>query len=176
VTELGVAFNHPTGLAADGEGNLYVSDTFSGTVRKITPKGGVSTVVKDLSEPTGLCWKDGALYIAETGANRIVKLQDGKVVIVAGSGEATLTDGKTEQAAFSGPQGVAIGDDGNIYVADTGNGAIRKIKDGQVTTLAARDMAQANFGLTAPVGLLVQGDRLYICDSFARKVFVYQLG
>jgi len=175
VTELGVAFNHPTGLASDSDGNLYVADTFSGAVRKITPKGGVSTVASGLAEPMGLCWKDGELYIAETGANRIVKLQNGKVVRVAGSGEAALTDGTAKRAAFFGPQGVAVGADGSVYVGDTGNGAIRKIEDGEVTTLAARDMAQANFGLTAPVGLLVQGDRLYICDSFARKVFVLRI-
>jgi len=175
VTKLSVEFDHPTGLASDSEGNLYVSDTFNGTVRKVTPKGGVSTVVKDLSEPTGLCWKDGALYIAETGRNRIIKAADGKLSLLAGSSAAALTDGTAGRATFSAPQGVAVDSDGSVYVADTGNGAIRKIKDGAVTTLAFRDPEQLNGGLTSPVGLLVQDDRLYICDTFARKVFVYQL-
>jgi len=107
----------------------------------------VSAVVKDFTEPMSLCRKDGALYIAETGLNRIVKLQDGKVVCVAGSGKAALTDGRAERAAFSALQGVAVDSDGSVYVADTGNSTVRKIKDG----------------------------RLYICDTFARKVFVYRL-
>jgi len=176
VTDLGVVFDHPTGLAADGKGNLYVSDTFNGAVRKVTPEGGVSTVVKDLSEPTGLCWKDGALYIAETGANRIIMVADGKLSLLAGSGTAALTDGAAKRAAFSAPQGVAVGDDGSVYVADTGNGAVRRIKDGTVSTLIFRDLKQEEGGLTSPIGLLVQDGRLYICDTFARKVFVYQLG
>ena len=154
-----MAFDHPTGLAADDEGNLYVSDTFNGAVRKVTPKGGVSTVAKGLSEPTGLCWKDGVLYVAETGKNRIVKVEDGKVTSISG------------QYAFSGPQGVTVGDDGSVYVSDTGNGAVCRIKDGSVTALV-----QSDSGLTSPVGLLVQGGKLYICDTFARKVFVYQIG
>jgi len=176
VTDLGVTFDHPTGLATDGEGNLYVSDTFNGAVRMITPKGGVSTVAQGLSDPTGLCWQDGVLYIAETGANRIVKLQGGRIVRVAGSGAAALTDGAAETAAFDAPQGVAVGSDGSIYVSDTGSGAVRKIARGAVTTLTARDPEQADSGLTSPTGLLVQDDKLYICDAFVRKVFVYQLG
>jgi len=176
VTGLGVAFDHPTGLAADDEGNLYVSDTFNGAVRKITPEGGVSTAAQNLTEPMGLCWKDGVLYIAEAGANRIVKLHNGSLTAVAGNGDAALTDGPAQYAAFSAPQGLTVGDDGSIYVADTENGAIRKIKNGEVTTLAVRDIAQTRFGLTAPVGLLLQGNRLYICDSFARKVFILRIG
>ncbi len=175
VTELGVKFDHPTGLASDSEGNLYVSDTFGGAVRKVTPQGGVSTVVVDLSEPTGLCWKDGVLYIAETGRNRIVKVEGGQLSLLAGSGEAALTDGAAYGAAFNAPQGVAVGGDGSVYVADTGSGAIRRIKNGEVTTLAVRDPERMDGGLTSPIGLLVQGGRLYICDTFARKVFVYQL-
>ena len=176
VTDLGVAFNGPTGLASDGNGNLYVSDTLSGAVRRVTPQGGVMTVAKGLSDPTGLCWKDGALYIAETGRNRVVKLEKGKVTTVAGSGEEALTDGSAAEAAFSSPKGVAVGDDGSVYVADTGNGAVRMVKGGVVTTLAVRDPEQLGGGLMSPTGLLARGNSLYICDTFTRKIFVYQLG
>ncbi len=176
VTNLGVAFNGPTGLAADDDGNLYVSDTGSGAVRRINPKGGVMTVAKNLSEPTGLCWKDGVLYIAETGKNRILKLTNGKTSTLAGNGIEGLTDGIGSESSFSAPQGVAVGDDGTVYVADTGNGAVRQIKGGAVTTLAVRDPEQLSGGLMSPVGLLARGNSLYICDTFARKIFVYQLG
>lgn len=176
VTALGVAFDQPTGLAADEKGNLYAADTGSGAVRKITPEGKVTTAASGLDQPMGLCWKNGALYIAETGANRILKLQNGKVTTVAGNGEAGLADGPADGAMFSAPQGVAVGDDGAVYVSDTGNSAIRLIRGGEVTTLAARDSALAKSGLTAPRGLLLQDGRLYICDGFAKKVFVLRVG
>ena len=173
---MGVAFSHPTGLACDGEGNLYVSDTFEGAVRVITPDGSVSTLIDGLTDPMGLCWKDGTLYIAEAGANRIVKVTDGKLTVVAGSGEDGFVDGPAAQAAFSSPQGVVVGDDGAVYVSDTVNGAVRRIKNGVVTTLAHRDESDLNtFIPTSPVGLAVRGDQLYVCDSFARRVFVISL-
>ena len=172
-THLSMAFEHPTGLASDEAGNLYVSDTFAGAVRKITPGGKVTTFVKDLDDPMGLCWKDGTLYIAETGANRIVKTTGDRLTVVAGSGEDDLVDGPAAQAAFSSPQGVAVGDDGTVYVSDTVNGAVRQIRDGKVTTLAIRDESDLDSYIPAsPVGLAVFGDKLYVCDSFARKVFV----
>ena len=172
VTNLGVAFNRPTGLAADEDGNLYVSDTGSGTVRRVSPQGGASTVAKGLSDPTGLCWKDGALYIAETGRNRILQLKDGKITVLAGSGSDGSAGGRAAQASFSAPQGVAVGEDGSVYVADTGNGAVRMIKSGTVSTLAVRDPAQLSGDMISPVGLLLQGGSLYVCDPFVRKIFV----
>lgn len=175
VTQMGVAFDRPTGLAADGEGNLYVSDTGKGAVRKITLEGVVTTAARGLNEPTGLCWSGGALYIAETGANRIVKLEQGQISTLAGSGEDSFLDGPADLASFSGPQGVAAAEDGTIYVADTLNSAVRRVRDGQVDTLTVRNTALAGFGLVSPRSLLVQGSRLYICDGFARKVFVLEL-
>lgn len=173
--QMGVAFDRPTGLAADGEGNLYVSDTGKGAVRKITPEGAVTTAASGLNEPTGLCWRGGTLYIAETGANRIVKLERGRVSTLAGTGEDDFLDGPANLAAFSGPQGVAAAEDGTVYVADTLNSAVRRVRDGQVDTLTVRNTALAEFGLVSPRGLLIQGNRLYVCDGFARKVFVLEL-
>lgn len=173
VTDMGVVFHHPTGLAADEAGNLYVSDTYEGAVRKITPEGSVTTFAGGLADPLGLCWKDGALYIAETGANRIVKIADGRTVVAAGSGEDGFIDGPAAQAAFSAPQCVAVGDDGAIYVSDTANSAIRKIHDGVVTTMVRRDESDLDAVIpVSPVGLMLHGGQLYVCDSFARKVFV----
>jgi len=95
---------------------------------------------------------------------------------VAGSGTDALTDGAAGEAAFSGPQGVTAAENGTIYVSDTNNGAIRQIKDGQVTTLAVRDMEDKNvFYPVSPTNLLVRERTLYICDSFARKLLVLPL-
>lgn len=170
-----VAFDRPTGLAADQEGNLYVSDTGNGMIRRITPEGLATTAAAGLDEPMGLCWKDGVLYIAETGANRILTLKNGTVSPLAGSGEDGMEDGHVSQATFSGPQGVAVGDDGTVYVADTLNSALRQIRGGQVETVTARDTSLADFGLISPSGLLLQENRLYICDGFARKLFMLEL-
>lgn len=181
MTDMGVAFSHPTGLATDEEGNLYVADTLENAVRKITPEGDLTTFASDLSEPMGLCWKDGALYVAETGANRIVRIQDGETVLVAGCGTDGRQDGTAAEASFSMPQGVAVGDDGVVYVSDTGNSAVRMVQGGSVHTLVARDVEDLeSFAPVSPVGLLVaedsdEGGQLYICDHFSRKVFVLSL-
>lgn len=171
-TQLGVAFAYPTGLAADEEGNLYVSDTHNNTVRKISPKGVVATVAEGLSEPMGLCWHDGALYVAESGADRVVRIVKGRVELVAGSGQPGLADGPAAQAAFSIPQGITVGGDGTVYVSDTGNSAVRRVRGGVVDTLAARDMASMDICPVSPVGLLLRQGRLYVCDTFSHRVFV----
>lgn len=176
MTDMGVAFSHPTGLATDEEGNLYIADTLEGAVRKVTPQGDLTTVASELSEPMGLCWKDGALYVAEAGANRIVKVQDGTVSLVAGSGAEGIQDGNAEEAAFSAPQGVAVGEDETVYITDTGNSAVRMVKNGMVSTLAVRKAEDLEkFSPVSPVGILIVEDELYICDNFARKVFVLSL-
>lgn len=176
MTDMGVAYDHPTGLASDEDGNLYISDTLQNAVRRITPEGLVTTFADNLSDPMGLCWKDGALYVAETGANRIVKIEEGTISAVAGCGADGMENGAADQASFSMPQGVAVGEDGTVYVSDTGNSAVRKVRDGQVTTLVERDVEDlGSFAPVSPVGLLVQGDQLYICDNFSRKVFSVSL-
>lgn len=171
-----VRFTYPTGLAAGDDGCLYVSDTHEDVIRKITPNGEVATFARGLSEPMGLCWKDGALYVADTGSNRILKIKDGEVSVAAGSGEDGFLDGSADEAAFSVPQGVAVDDGGVIYVADTGNSAVRRIQDGAVTTLYARDVADLDaLYPISPVGLLIADGRLYVCDIFAQKVLILPL-
>lgn len=170
-----LTLDRPTGLTADDDGNLYIADTEAGVIYKVTPQGRASTAISGLSEPMGLCWYRQTLYIAEAGANRIVKLTGGKLVTVAGSGEEGLADGSATDAAFSGPQAVTVDGSGVLYVSDTGNSAVRRIKEGQVTTLAARDPADTEAGLFTPAGLLVKGKTLYVCDGFARKIFSFAI-
>lgn len=175
--EMGVIFRRPTGLASDGEGNLYISDTAAGAVRKITPEGAVTTLIGGLSEPMGLCWLDGSLYVAETGGNRILRVLPNGTWSAVGTGDAGFADGPAGTARFSGPQGLAAGKDGMLYIADTANSAIRCLKDGQVTTLISRDIAQTNtFFPVSPQGMMVQGRRLFVCDRFSCKVAAIALG
>lgn len=165
------AFNYPTGLAVDGEGSLYVADTGNGCIRKVSTKGLTTTWLSGLQEPTGLCWKDGALYIAETGRNRIVKAADGQITETYGMETSGKADGPLSEAQFNAPQGVEVDDDGCIYVADSGNNAVRRIQGGIVTTLISRDERNPDQYPMRPLGMYAKGHTLYVCDNFAQKLF-----
>ena len=94
--------------------------------------------------PTGLALDaQGALYVADTGNNRIRKiLPDGQTATLAG-GEIGYADGPALQARFNAPCGVCAAPDGALYVADTGNHCIRKIWKGQVSTLFGKPTGSA---------------------------------
>src|SRR5262249_1844413 len=80
----------------------------------------------------------GNLYAADTDEGLIRKITpDGTVTTLAGKpNNQGLADGKGPAAQFGGPRGLAVDKDGNVYVADSDNGVIRKIApDGTVTTL-----------------------------------------
>jgi hypothetical protein len=148
-------FNHPSGVALDSAGNLYVADTFNHTLRKITPAGIVSTLAglegvagaadgagssALFNKPTGLAIdSSGNIYAADTANSSIRKITPaGTVTTFAGlSTISGLKDGTGTDAWFNQPQALAFDGAGNLYVADTGNAAIRKITPaGTVTTLA----------------------------------------
>lgn len=91
------------------------------------------------SRPSGLAAdKNGTIYVADTGNHCIRKItKSGATSLVAGvPGNGGLQDGACQEALFLEPEGIAVADDGTIYVADTGNQRIRKISGGQVTTIA----------------------------------------
>lgn len=73
--------------------------------------------------------EDGNLFVADAGNHRIRMIAPGgEVVTIAGSGEFSgLADGPGTDAAFSFPSGIAVGPDGNVYVADTYNHRICKL-------------------------------------------------
>ena len=132
----------------------------------------MATLITDLSEPTGLCYKNGSLYVAESGANRVLKITDGVVSEVYGSGTEGNADGSQAEARFSCPQGVTVADDGAVYISDTGNGAVKKVVNGTVTTLFSSNPSVLENNLVSPMGLLVVGDQLYVCDNFSKKILI----
>ena len=118
--------------------------------------------------------EDGALYCAETGANRIVKIENGTAAPLAGGGESGFRDGTAPAALFSAPQGVAVDADGAVYISDTANGALRRLRNGTVETLIApTGGTDVKTGLVSPTGLLLLDGKLYVCDRFSRKIFLY---
>ena len=185
-------FDSPTGLAVDENGTVYVADTGNNVIRAIDQYGAVTTFAGGsegcalgatsealFSQPTGLCYADGVLYVADSGNHRIVAISGGQVTLVAGetpedSVAGGYLNGRADQALFSNPQGIAVGEDGAIYVADTGNGAIRLIRDGQVTTLLRLD-GDSTFPVS-PRGLLLSGNTLYVGDVFSQIMVQYNLG
>lgn len=135
------------GVATDGLGNVYVSDTGTYAIYKIIPSGEIARVApvegsaRPLSNPVGLAADNiGNLYTADYGNNTIWKISSvGAITALAGNiyGNAGSTDGLGSTAQFNRPNGVAVDGSGNVYVADTSNNTIRKITPvGDVTTMA----------------------------------------
>ena len=123
-------FNHPTGVAVDISGNIYVSDAANHTIRKISPAGLVTTVAglagvngtgsaARFQNPGGLAIDpSGDLFVADTGNSTIRKVSaTGIVTTIAGlPGVSGLMDGIGGYAWFDQPEGLTQGTDGNLYV------------------------------------------------------------
>lgn len=147
-------FNCPAGIAIDGGGDLYVADSNNNTIRRITPAGVVTTFAGSaghsghidgtgtaalFNRPCGLVFDSlGNLYVADTG-NHVIRLVTpaGVVSTVAGRpGVAGLEDGAGTTALFNQPTSLAFDVSGNLYIADAGNGVIRRITPaGDVATV-----------------------------------------
>lgn len=105
----------------------------------------------------------GNLYIADTWDNVIRKIDTKRVTSTyAGTGEFSRDDGLRVMATFGHPEGIdRDSKTGTIYVADTGNNAIRKIEKGLVTTVGIF----AAPAMRSPTDVVVDGSTLYIADT-----------
>jgi hypothetical protein len=179
-------FAGPSGIVYDAfAGSLFVTEEGTGSIRKVSLTGQVTTLASGLFRPNGVT-ADGAgsLYVAESGANtiRIVSETNGAISTVAGTPNTSgSADGFGAAASFKSPVGITYA--GNIlYVTDTGNATIREINvfsgQGQVTTIAGlvggRDGVDG-IGSAArfdtPFGIVADGARnLYIGDEFNGEI------
>jgi sugar lactone lactonase YvrE len=182
------AFHTPSALALDRKGNLYVADTGNHAIRKITPDGVVTTLAGNgqpgfadgsgadarFNGPVGIAVDDaGVVYVADTYNDRIRRIaRDGSVTTVAGNGQPGDADGAALTAGFDTPSGLAVARNGALYVADTGNDAIRLIgTDGLVSTLAVTPEQERRPVLRRPVGLALTHDGyLYIAASSGGRI------
>jgi sugar lactone lactonase YvrE len=163
-------FLNPSGVAVDGSGNLFVTDSYNQTIRVITPAGVVTTLAGTVgslgsADGTGAAAKfnyphavavdgSGNVFVADTGNNTIRKITPaGVVTTFAGTaGAQGSADGTGAAANFEFPTAVAVDGSDNILVADHGNNAIRKITpSGVVTTIVGRASATYVGNLPGPL-------------------------
>lgn len=150
------SFNDLHGIAVDTNGNVFVSDFLNYTIRKITPDGIVSTFAGSpgiagsadgvsstarFGGPSGLAAdKYGNIYVADLFSQKIRKITpNGTVSTLAGSDSAVhfVINGPANIATFGNPEGVAVDDSGNVFVADENDYMVRKISyNGIVSTIA----------------------------------------
>jgi DNA-binding beta-propeller fold protein YncE len=159
--------------------------TVAGTGREGYSGDGGPATKADLKYPMGLALApDGGFYIADNGNHRIRRVSaEGIITTIAGDGWTNETfrgrfagdGGPAIRASLYSPQGLAVGPDGSLYVADRGNRRIRKIApDGMITTVAGsgdisplKDNGLATeSGLNQPMRVALGPDgSLYIADA-----------
>jgi Abnormal spindle-like microcephaly-assoc'd, ASPM-SPD-2-Hydin/NHL repeat len=161
--------NSPYGVAWDPNRDLvYIADTLNNRVRAVDSRGIIRTLIaKPLDHPRGLLVSGDSLYIADTYNNMVRRfdLSAGTLTTVAGTGTAGFVDGGTSAAALLNlPSGLATNGT-TLYIADTGNHAVRSLGgDGVLRTIAGTGRAgEAGDGslaikaqLSSPAGVAVR--------------------
>jgi DNA-binding beta-propeller fold protein YncE len=161
-------FHSPFGIAVDGDNNVIVADTENQCIRKITPKGKVSTMagtgekghrdgegsIAQFNSPSGVAVDgDGNIIVADTN-NHLIRLvtSQGRVTTLAGTnaprGDLRYKDGPGTAAQFNHPRCVAVDGGGNVIVADTDNHCIRCVSSDVVTP---RGIVLNNHAVVPPV-------------------------
>ena len=138
-----------------------------------------------LSGPGGVHVGALGVYIADTGNNRILFVDDdtGAPVIIAGTGDAGFSGDESQAvlAELNGPTGVFVVSSGNVYVVDSGNHRIRLIDEsGQITTFAGNGEAGSlgdgeaaiDAQLSAPSQVFVTDDEdsVFIADTGNHRI------
>ena len=178
-------FRTPASIGVDLDGNIYVADSESSVIRKITPDGTVSTPTgtagqtgssdgtrgfAQLNHPRALAVTAGGyVYIADTENSIVRQFYPAGNGVVFSAFLGTLAggtllpgavDGNDGNARFNRPAGIAVTPNGTLYVADTGSGLVRQIVGlNAIVTTAARDF-------NAPSGIAVNasGD-VFVTDT-----------
>ncbi|MDP9191461.1 MAG: Ig-like domain-containing protein [Acidobacteriota bacterium] len=190
-------FKHPNGAAVVlPDGNVAVADEQNDQIKLVTPAGVVSVLAgsgqngdkdgqgtaAEFKDPRNLTFDASrrVLYVSDTGNHTIRRVAlDGTVTTLAGSGKSGYKDGAGSVAEFNAPEGITVGADGAIYIADTKNHRIRKLLvvdgavDGTVTTFAGTgskgnnvtDGALLSATFNEPRGIVASGATLFVADT-----------
>ena len=183
-------FSNPYGIALDNGGSVIVADTYNQRIRKISPRGIVSTIagtgtqgfsnslLAKFSNPYGVAVDhSGNIYVADQGNYMIRKIEpDGRVSTFAGSGIRGYNDGPRNTASFAYLFALTVDNESNIYVTDEHR--IRRIDQlGNVTTLAGTiehgfaDGFREEAKFYNPMGIAVDHEKyLYIADTYNNRI------
>src|SRR6266480_1561147 len=197
------SLSHPNGVALDAGGNLYIADLGNERIRKVVAATGIVTTVAgngvfgfagdggaatnaSLSGPAGVAVDaSGNLYIADYSNHRIRKVDaaSGIITTVAGNGSLSFAGdgGAAASASVSGPAGVAVDADGNLYIANYSTHRIRKVDaaTGIITTVAGNGNpsfageggAATSAGVYVPTGVALDvSGNLYIADYGNQRI------
>ncbi len=179
-------FHTPSSLAIDLSGNLYVADTGNHAIRKVTPLGEVTTVAgtgvagfrdghaaqAQFHAPMGVAVDAmGRVFVADTWNDRIRMIGlDGMVRTLAGGDAPGFADGAGYLARFDTPASLVLDAGGDIWVADTGNRALRRIDIGGFVH-SWQPRPDMGAGIGRPLSLTVTHDgQLYVADLSPGRV------
>jgi DNA-binding beta-propeller fold protein YncE len=147
-------FFGPSDIAVASDLTMYVTDTYNYQIKKIDPLGKVIVLagsgiegyrdgpgkVARFALPLSLALgpDEEHLYVADYYSHRIrrIDVESDQVSTVTGNRQPGFFDGAVSEARLNRPAGIEVGSGGTIYFSDSGNHAVRMIRDGQVTTLA----------------------------------------
>lgn len=188
-------FNQPHSIALDRDGAIYVADIGNHRIRRIDPTSGVVETIAGSSErrlpregqsargnpilgPRALYIDGDNLWIALREGHSIwrMSLADGILHHVAGTGAAGYSGdgGLATEAKLNGPKGIAVDCNGNVFVADTENHAIRRIdvRTGLIETIAGGDNAASPAArFNRPHGICVATDgTIFVGDTLNHRV------
>ena len=170
--------------AATPPASSYIIQTVAGSDFAVD---GVPALAAIFSQTEGIAIdRSGVIYVADADGNRVRKINlDGSIQTVAGTGVAGFAGdgGPSSSAMLSHPYGVAVDAQGNLYIADLGNGRVRKISPGGAigTVAGGGSIAPGGNGdggpaadaqLLEPRNVAVDPDgTLYISDFGAHRVY-----
>ncbi|MBS1524387.1 MAG: VCBS repeat-containing protein [Bacteroidetes bacterium] len=192
-TPAAVSFNHPSSVALDVSGNMYIADANNFRIRKITPAGFVSTFAgnglsTDTDGPAASASFNttshsflstdpfGNIFLTTSNLVRKINSQ-GEVTTIAGSGfpaDGYTYPGPEDAAEFDLPSGIAISPDGNMYVVNSGGNSVSKLTQTGIMTLLAgyygsgkTDGTGMHASFTYPTGIAIDdAGNLYVADQF----------
>ncbi|HEV2721448.1 MAG TPA: hypothetical protein VG323_15610 [Thermoanaerobaculia bacterium] len=186
-----VAIGEPVDLALDRDGNLYIADATNGRVKKVDKQTKSVTFVAGATDPSpfgrlrGISLDNrGSLFVADGDTNRIYKvdLATKAMTVFAGNGTQGYSGdgGKATDAMLDFPEDAVADSLGNVYIADTGNDAVRKVApDGTITTFAGHLQPFDGFGDGGPAASAAvlpaplevdRNDNLFIADDYSSRV------